>query len=89
MWLKYLPLVEFAYNALHHRSLEMSPFKELYRHDCLIYYRFVDPNLLVPTTKTTLEEMDKQVQAIRQLLKRASERQRSYTDLHRSSCTFT
>ena len=30
MWLKYLPLVEFAYNSLHHWSLGMSPFKTLY-----------------------------------------------------------
>ena len=30
MWLKYLPLVEFAYNSSHHRSLGMSPFKALY-----------------------------------------------------------
>ena len=26
-WIKYLPLVEFAYNSSHHRSLGMSPFK--------------------------------------------------------------
>ena len=30
LWLKYLPLVEFAYNSLHHQSLGMSPFKALY-----------------------------------------------------------
>ena len=30
LWLKYLPLVEFAYNSSFHRSLEMSPFKALY-----------------------------------------------------------
>ena len=29
LWLKYLPLVEFAYNSSFHRSLCMSPFKEL------------------------------------------------------------
>ena len=30
LWLKFLPLVEFAYNSLPHRSLGMSPFKTLY-----------------------------------------------------------
>ena len=30
LWLKYLPLVEFAYNSICHRSLGMSPFKALY-----------------------------------------------------------
>ena len=29
-WLKYLPLVEFAYNSSSQRSLGMSPFKSLY-----------------------------------------------------------
>ena len=31
LWLKYLPLVEFAYNSLPHKNLGMSPFKALYR----------------------------------------------------------
>ena len=30
LWLKFLPLVEFAYNSSLHRNLEMSPFKALY-----------------------------------------------------------
>ena len=30
LWLKFLPLVEFSYNSMPHRSLGMSPFKELY-----------------------------------------------------------
>ena len=66
----------------------MSPFKALYGQDCLVPYKFADPNLPVPAAKNTLEEMDKQVQIIRQALKRASDRQKSYADLHRSSRTF-
>ena len=31
LWLKFLPLIEFAYNSSHHQSLGMSPFKALYR----------------------------------------------------------
>ena len=59
LWLKYLPLVEFAYNSSHHQSLGMSPFKALYGQNCLVPYRFADPNLLVPAAKNTLEEMDR------------------------------
>ena len=80
--------VEFAYNSSFHRSLGMSPFKALYGQDCLVPYKFADPNLPVPAAKDTLEEMDRQMQVIRQSLKRASDRQKSYADLHRSSCTF-
>ena len=32
-WLKFLPLVEFAYNSSHHQSIGMSPFKALYGQD--------------------------------------------------------
>ena len=58
LWLKFLPLVEFAYKSSHHQSLEMSPFKALYGQDCLVPYRFANPNLLVPDAKNTLEEID-------------------------------
>lgn len=76
LWLKYLPLVEFAYNSSHHQSLGMSSFKALYGQDCLVPYRFTDPNLLKPAAKNTLEEMDWQLQVIRETLKRASDRQK-------------
>ena len=66
----------------------MSPFNALYGQDCLVPYRFADPNLHVPAAKNTLEEMDQQVQVSRQALKKASDRQKSYADLHRSSRVF-
>ena len=85
LWLKYLPLVEFAYNSSHHQSLGMSPFKALYGQECLVPFRFADPNLPVPAAKNTLEEMDRQLQLIR---KRASDRQKSYANLRRSVQDF-
>ena len=66
----------------------MSPFKGLYGPDCLVPYKFVDPNLPILAAKDTLEEMNRQMQDIRQSLKRASDRQKNYADLLRSSHTF-
>ena len=63
IWLKFLPLVEFAYNYSHHQNQGMPPFKVLYGQDCLVPYRFVDPNLPVPAAKNTLEEMGQQLQS--------------------------
>ena len=60
----------------------MSPFKALYGQDCLVPYRFANPNLLVPAANDAVEEMDCQIQIIRQSLKKASDRQKSYADLH-------
>ncbi|MGJ2631375.1 hypothetical protein ACR8J5_22395, partial [Salmonella enterica subsp. enterica serovar Paratyphi A] len=39
--------------------------------------------------KSTLEEMDQQLLVIRENLKRASDRQKSYADLHRSARIFS
>ena len=69
-WLKFLPLVEFAYNSSFHKSLQMSPFKALYGQECLTPLQLADPNLSVPAGKETLEEMDRQLQIIRENLKR-------------------
>ena len=44
----------------------MSPFIALYGQDCLIPYKFADPNLPILVVKDTLEEMDRQMQVIRQ-----------------------
>ena len=60
----------------------MSPFKALYGQVCLVPYRFAGPNLPIPIAKDTLKEMDHQIQIIRQSLKKASDRQKSYVDLH-------
>ncbi|MCO5559642.1 hypothetical protein L7F22_013243 [Adiantum nelumboides] len=88
-WIKFLHLVEFAYNSSHHRSLGMSPFKALYGQECLVPLRLADPTLHVPAAKSTLEMMDQQLLIIRDNLKRASDRQKSYADLHRSARSFS
>ncbi|MCO5580906.1 hypothetical protein L7F22_034779 [Adiantum nelumboides] len=88
-WIKFLHLVEFAYNFSHHWSLEMSPFKALYGQECLVPLRLADPTLHVPIAKSTLEMMDQQLLIIRDNLKRASDRQKSYADLHRSAKSFS
>ena len=59
----------------------MSPLKALYRQECLIPLRLANPNLTVPATKETLEEMDLQLQIIRQNLKKANDRQKIYANL--------
>ncbi|MCO5609163.1 hypothetical protein L7F22_063386 [Adiantum nelumboides] len=88
-WIKFLHLVEFAYNSSHHRSLGMSPFKALYGQECLLPLRLADPTLHVPAAKSTLEMMDQQLLIIRDNLKQVSDRQKSYADLHHSARSFS
>ena len=51
----------------------MSPFKDLYVQDFQVPYRLADPNPPMLAAKNTLEEMDWQLQVIRETLKRESD----------------
>eukprot|EP00253_Pinus_taeda_P028742 PITA_28742 len=83
-WEKYLPLVEFAYNNSYHSSIGMPPFEALYGRPCrtplswdrLEYRVIIGPELI--------HEMEAQVSQIRQQLKEAQDRQKSYADAHRT-----
>ena len=66
----------------------MSPFKALYGQECLTPLRLANPNLTVPAAKETLEEIDRQLQIIRENLKKANDQQKSYADLKRSVREF-
>ena len=47
-----------------------------------------NPSLQVPMAKSTLEDMDQQIQIIRENLKKASDRQKSYVDQKRAPRSF-
>jgi hypothetical protein len=79
-WEDYIHLVEFACNNGYHASLKMSPFEALYGKKCntpvswdnLADRAVVGPNLL--------KEMEDQMEKIKQDLKVAQNRQKSYAD---------
>eukprot|EP00253_Pinus_taeda_P029424 PITA_29424 len=83
-WEKYLPLVEFAYNNSYHSSIGMPPFEALYGRPCrtpLSWDRLEDRVIIGPKL---IHEMEVQVSQIRQRLKEAQDRQKSYADAHRT-----
>ena len=61
----------------------MSPFKALYGQECLTHWRLANPSLYMLAAKETLEEMDGQLQIIKENLKKANDRQKSCADLRR------
>ncbi|KAJ9538049.1 hypothetical protein OSB04_030782 [Centaurea solstitialis] len=79
-WDTHLPLVEFAYNNSYHSSIGMAPFKALYGRKCRTptycleagEKQFVGPEIIQ-------EKADK-VKGIRERLKAAQARQKSYVD---------
>ncbi|KAA3487957.1 DNA/RNA polymerases superfamily protein [Gossypium australe] len=87
-WEKYLPLVEFAYNNNFQSSLKMAPYEALYGRKCRtpLYWSELRGKQIhrVDLVKKTEEK----VKVIRDCLKAALDRQKSYSDLKRKEIEF-
>ena len=87
-WDKYLPLVEFSYNNSYQASIGMAPFEALYGRKCrspICWNEVGEAKLLGPElVRLTTEK----IQIIRQRIRAAQERQKSYADLHRRDEMF-
>ena len=87
-WEKYLPLLEFAYNNGYHSSIGMPPYEALYGRPCrtpLSWDRLEDRVTVGPEL---IQEMEEQVIQIRQRLKEAQDRQKSYADAHMTDQSY-
>ncbi|KAG8488163.1 hypothetical protein CXB51_018403 [Gossypium anomalum] len=82
-WERYLPLAEFAYNNSYQASIKMAPFEALYGRKCRtpLYWSELSESKLVGVD--LIRETEEKVQIIRESLKAASDRQKSYADLKR------
>ena len=76
----YLYLVEFAYNNGYHASLKMSPFKILYGRKCNTPVSWDNPIEKVVIGPKMIKDMKEQMIRIKQNLKIAQDRQKSYAD---------
>jgi hypothetical protein len=79
-WEDFLPLVEFTYNNGYQESLKMSPFKVLYGRPCNTPVSWSNPVNRVTIGPDMLKEMEQQVTQIKQNLKVAQDRHKSYAD---------
>jgi hypothetical protein len=87
-WEDYLPLVEFAYNNGYQESLKMSPFEVLYGRSCNTPVSWSNPVNIISFGPDMLKEMEQQVTQIKQNLKVAQDRQKSYADQKRTPREF-
>ncbi|KAG4175500.1 hypothetical protein ERO13_A11G189066v2 [Gossypium hirsutum] len=87
-WEKYLPLVEFAYNNSYQSSLKMAPYEALYRRKCRtpLYWTKLRENQIHGVD--LVKEAEEKIKVIRDNLKAASDRQKSYVDLRRKEIKF-
>nr|GFB45020.1 putative reverse transcriptase domain-containing protein [Tanacetum cinerariifolium] len=88
-WDTHLPLVEFSYNNSYHSSIKCAPFEALYGRRCrmpIAWTEVGEGKLLGP--ETIQETTDKIVQ-IKERLKVARDRQKSYADKLRKPLEFS
>eukprot|EP00268_Persea_americana_P054813 TRINITY_DN6322_c0_g1_i1.p1 TRINITY_DN6322_c0_g1~~TRINITY_DN6322_c0_g1_i1.p1 ORF type:complete len:1140 (-),score=111.45 TRINITY_DN6322_c0_g1_i1:645-4064(-) len=87
-WDEQLPLAEFAYNNSYHSSIQMAPFEALYGRSCcspICWEEVGDRRILGPEWVQTSTE---NIKKIRDRLKTAQSRQKSYADKRRRELKF-
>src|SRR5205809_2348512 len=87
-WDRNLPYAEFSYNNSYQASLKISPFEALYGCKCrtpLFWNQTGESQVFGPDI---LREAEQQVQQIRDTLKIAQSRQKSYADTRCQELTF-
>ena len=87
-WEVHLPLAEFAYNNSYQASIGMAPFEALYGRPCrspVCWAEVGDKNLLGPDL---VQETTEKVAVIRERLRTAQSRQKSYADRRRRPLEF-
>jgi hypothetical protein len=87
-WEQSLPYAEFSYNNSYQASLGMSPFEALYGRKCrtpLMWSEVGERALVGPAL---IKEAEERVVEIREKLKAAQSRQKSYSDKKRREVSF-
>ncbi|KAH9705011.1 Endonuclease [Citrus sinensis] len=87
-WDIYLPLMEFAYNNSYQASIEMAPYEALYGRKCrtpVCWDEVGERKLFGPEL---VQNTSEKIQLIRQRLKAAQSRQKSYADKRRRELEF-
>jgi hypothetical protein len=87
-WDKSLPYAEFSYNNSYQASVKMAPYEALYGRQCgtpLFWSQTGESQVFGPEV---LKDAVKQVQMVRESLKVAQSRQKSYADKRRRDLSF-
>ncbi|GJV88579.1 putative reverse transcriptase domain-containing protein [Tanacetum coccineum] len=87
-WDTHLPLAEFSYNNSYHSSIRCAPFEALYEKKCrsLVLWAEVRENRLIGPKM--VQETTNKVVIIKERLKAARDRQKSYADNRRKPLEF-
>ena len=87
-WDRHIPLVEFVYNNSFQSSIGMAPYEALYGRKCrtpLCWTKLSERKVIGPDL---IRETEENVKIIREKLKVATDRQKSYTDMKRKDIRY-
>jgi hypothetical protein len=87
-WHECLPLAEFSYNNSYQESIKMAPFEALYGRRCRTPLNWSEPGEHSLFGVDLVKETEEKVRLIRENMKIAQSRQKSYADKRRRSLTF-
>jgi hypothetical protein len=87
-WDKRLPYAEFSYNNNYQTNLKMSPFQALYGRSCRTLLQWDQPGEKQVFGPDILLEAEENIKMVRDNLKIAQSRQRSYADTRRRELSF-
>ena len=87
-WDKNLPYAEFSYNNSYQASIKMSPFQALYGRRCRTPLHWDQPGEKQLFGSGIIEDAERQVRMIRENLRIAQTRQKSYADNRRRDLEF-
>ncbi|XP_076923297.1 uncharacterized protein LOC143585383 [Bidens hawaiensis] len=87
-WDTYLHLAEFSYNNSYHSSIKAAPFEALYGRKCLSPLCWVEVGEKQLTGPEIVQETTDRVFQIKDRLKAAADRQKSYADNRRRPLEF-
>ncbi|GJS44069.1 putative reverse transcriptase domain-containing protein [Tanacetum coccineum] len=87
-WVKHLPLAEFSYNNSYHASIKAAPYEALYgrKYRSPVYWAKVEEAQL--TGPELIQETTEKIVLIKQRMKAAQDRQKSYADQKRKPIEF-
>ena len=80
-WERYLPLVEFACKNSFQSSVKMAPYEALYGCKCRLPLYWIERRENQIHGVDLVRKTEEKVKVIRDCIKAASDRQKSYTDL--------
>jgi hypothetical protein len=83
-----LPYAKFSYNNNYQESLKMAPFEMLYGHRCQTLLFWSEAGERKVFGPDILQEAEKQVHMVRENLRVAQSRQKSYVDHRRRELSF-